>query len=120
MAIDRLSVLPDTLLVRILSFLFMKEAGRTCVLSKRWKYLWVELPRLEFWESFEINHESEKTRNFVSLVNRALDIRKWNYLEELRFSFMYYKCFASDVDSWIEFSVKNEVKRFSLMIFSSL
>ncbi|KAL8489612.1 hypothetical protein ACS0TY_025504 [Phlomoides rotata] len=112
MPINRLSVLPDSLLVRILSFLYMKEAARTSVLSKRWKFLWAELPRLEFWE----NWNSEKKHDFVYWVNRTLDIRKGDYLEEFRVRFMYDECFASDVDAWIEFSVKNEVKKLSLIM----
>lgn len=48
--IDRLGELPDSLLIHILSFLNVKEAGRTSVLSKRWEFLWAQLPRLLFWE----------------------------------------------------------------------
>ncbi|XP_059656673.1 uncharacterized protein LOC132303434 isoform X2 [Cornus florida] len=36
---DHISGLPDVVLVSILSLLTMKEAGRTCLLSKRWSYL---------------------------------------------------------------------------------
>ncbi|KAL8494043.1 hypothetical protein ACS0TY_025008 [Phlomoides rotata] len=115
MPIDLLSVLPDSLLVHILSFLSMEEAGRTSVLSKRWEFLWAELPRLEF-RSLDLNLEIEKALYFVSLVNRTLDIRKRNYLEEFRVTFPYVECFASDVDFWIEFSVKSDVKKLSLML----
>ncbi|KAL8489623.1 hypothetical protein ACS0TY_025509 [Phlomoides rotata] len=117
MPIDRISVLPDSLLVHILSFLGVKKAARTSVLSKRWKFLWAEIPKLEFWDS---SKEAEKTLDFVSWVNRTVDIREGNYLEKFLVQFKYKKCFSSDVDAWVEFSVKNEVKVLSLMLYTSL
>ncbi|KAK6135505.1 hypothetical protein DH2020_030758 [Rehmannia glutinosa] len=78
--IDRLSALPDSLLIRILSNLRMQEAAMTCVLSKRWQFLWTDLPRLEFRES---SHRTEKTREFVAWVHRTLVISSGNHLEKL-------------------------------------
>jgi len=43
---DRLSNLPDGVLLHILSFLDAKYAVQTCVLSTRWKYLWKSIPTL--------------------------------------------------------------------------
>jgi len=37
---DRLSDLPDGVILHILSFLNTKHVVRTCVLSKRWEHLW--------------------------------------------------------------------------------
>ncbi|XP_027156043.1 putative F-box/LRR-repeat protein At3g18150 [Coffea eugenioides] len=43
---DRISALPNKILVHILSFLTMDEAVATGILSKRWEYLWTEIPNL--------------------------------------------------------------------------
>ncbi|KNA17686.1 hypothetical protein SOVF_077650, partial [Spinacia oleracea] len=45
---DRLTSLPDTLLVEILCLLPLKSAAATCVLSRRWRHLWTLLPHLVF------------------------------------------------------------------------
>ncbi|KAI3471576.1 hypothetical protein Pfo_028226 [Paulownia fortunei] len=115
MPIDRLSALPDSLLIRILSFLDMQEAAMTSVLSKRWQFLWTDLPRLEFWES---SSQTEKIRKFVARVHRTLVICSGNHLENFEVDFMYDKCFASDVNVWVEFAVKNKVKDIALLLKS--
>lgn len=60
--VDRLSDLPDSVLLHIMKFLNTKDAVKTCLLSKRWKDLWKSLPdltlhstdfsRLAFFEKF--------------------------------------------------------------------
>ncbi|RYR40379.1 hypothetical protein Ahy_A09g046134 isoform B [Arachis hypogaea] len=45
---DRLGDLPDCLIHHILSFMETKDAIRTCVLSKRWRYIWASVPCLNF------------------------------------------------------------------------
>ncbi|KAM0059785.1 putative F-box domain-containing protein [Helianthus debilis subsp. tardiflorus] len=45
---DRLSSLPDDLIHEILSFIGIKDAIMTSVLSSRWRYIWTTLPYLNF------------------------------------------------------------------------
>ncbi|KAL6593946.1 hypothetical protein ACP70R_048847 [Stipagrostis hirtigluma subsp. patula] len=40
-AADRFAALPDAVLVRVISFLPVRDAARTAVLSRRWRHLWL-------------------------------------------------------------------------------
>ncbi|KAJ3705975.1 hypothetical protein LUZ61_009680 [Rhynchospora tenuis] len=73
--IDRLSSLPDELLVRILSFLPIRMAARTSVLSRRFRHLceavWETSPSLELISN-EFPHRKTSTARFVTMAERTL------------------------------------------------
>ncbi|XP_050123084.1 putative F-box/FBD/LRR-repeat protein At4g13965 isoform X3 [Malus sylvestris] len=58
---DRISQLPDAILVDIISPLRIKEVARTSVLSKRWRYLWTHVTRLNF-DHHDGEHPRTSTR----------------------------------------------------------
>ncbi|KAL3620471.1 hypothetical protein CASFOL_035383 [Castilleja foliolosa] len=119
MSIDRLSALPDGILLHILSFLSfdLKETAVTSVLSKRWQFLWSELPELNFRDhSWDVG----KTRDFVSWVNRTIILRSGSYLKKFEVYFLYDECYALDVNVWVRFAVKNNVKELSLSLHSGI
>ncbi|CAH9078992.1 unnamed protein product [Cuscuta europaea] len=112
---DRISALPDCLLVHIISFLGLKKAAATSILAKRWQFLWAELPSLEFRIYEPGTGKLTKTKtDFVAWVNSIIATRRGNYLEKLKVAFEYEDCFAPDVDNWLEFAIKNKVKEVSL------
>ncbi|GFP95297.1 ATP-dependent DNA helicase pif1 [Phtheirospermum japonicum] len=80
----------------------VKGAAVTSVLSKRWQFIWSELPRPCFWNrSLEI----EKKRDFVSSVGRTLLLRSsGTYLENFEIDFLYEECFASDLNTLVVYS----------------
>ncbi|KAJ1689085.1 hypothetical protein LUZ63_013240 [Rhynchospora breviuscula] len=45
---DLISCLSDSILIHILSFLPSNLSGQTCILSRRWRYLWEYVPELIF------------------------------------------------------------------------
>ncbi|KAL3619062.1 hypothetical protein CASFOL_036632 [Castilleja foliolosa] len=118
--IDRLSALPDSLIIHILSLLDfdVDKVAATCVLSKRWQFIWSELPRLYF-----SNHSCliEDKRDFVSWVGRTLLLRSsGTHLESLGISFFHYdECFATDMNGWVRFAIRSKVEALSLVIQSS-
>ncbi|KAF3332132.1 F-box/FBD/LRR-repeat protein [Carex littledalei] len=68
--IDRLSDLPDALLITIISFLPTPIAARTSVLCRRFRHLWEASPSLELISKDYLFHSSAE--NFVAMANRAL------------------------------------------------
>lgn len=67
---DRLSDLPDGVILHILSFLNTKHVVRTCVLSKRWEHLWKRISTL-------ILHSSRfsSVKQFATFVSKILTLR---------------------------------------------
>ena len=73
--IDRLSDLPDALLVSILSLLATRMAARTSILARRFRYLWEASPSLSLVDL--IGEESPDVTNnqsdsFIDMADRAL------------------------------------------------
>ncbi|CAJ2641158.1 unnamed protein product [Trifolium pratense] len=67
---DRLSHLPDSVIIHILSFLNTKLAVQTCILSKKWKHLWKRLPNLTLHSADFGAYEK-----FARLVSKILSLR---------------------------------------------
>ncbi|KAK2437083.1 F-box/LRR-repeat protein [Trifolium repens] len=80
---DKLSNLPNCILVHILSFLNTKDAVRTCILSKRWKHIWKYIPTLTLhYSNFSTLKSFDKFVSSVlclrdnSLVLHAIDFHR--------------------------------------------
>ncbi|KAL5725683.1 hypothetical protein ACHQM5_008800 [Ranunculus cassubicifolius] len=65
---ERISSLPDNILHHILSFLRTEEAVHTCVLSRRWRYIWMGIHTLHFNEYYYWNNKT----NFLNFVEKFL------------------------------------------------
>jgi len=65
---DRLSDLPDCVLIYILSFLKTENVVQTCILSTSWKHLWKRIPKLLLRSSTLFPLKDEKFLTFVSKI----------------------------------------------------
>ncbi|CAL1353350.1 unnamed protein product [Linum trigynum] len=82
--IDRLSDLPDGVLHHILSFLDTKCAVRTSLVSKRWRFLWRDVPALNFSRSVcKRTAFAEYIRNLLSLRSNDAPVAS------ITFNFVY-------------------------------
>ncbi|XP_071712343.1 FBD-associated F-box protein At5g60610-like [Rutidosis leptorrhynchoides] len=62
---------PVELIQRIQSLLAVKEAARTCVLSKTWSQAWSTIPRLRFHLTLAFPNE-EKERDYIKFMDRTM------------------------------------------------
>lgn len=111
---DRISNLPDELLVRILCELNMKEAIRTTAFSSRWKHLWNYYSGCINFETLNVVARILKANWFVrdddrffycKFVNRILKSLKSPTINEFKFVFGLNKNYATDIDRWIHFAL---------------
>ncbi|XP_016469955.2 F-box/LRR-repeat protein At3g03360-like [Nicotiana tabacum] len=118
---DRLSDLPDEILIHILSMLpesDNKLIVRSSVLSKRWRFLWKAVPISLDFGRFVV----KGNRDFVGSVNRELHY--WRSFEKIRtFRVVLYNyeemSKVKDVDLWVYFAIKvANVEDFTLEIES--
>ncbi|KAL1199907.1 F-box/FBD/LRR-repeat protein [Cardamine amara subsp. amara] len=108
---DRISELPEALILGILSFLPTKDVIATSVLSKQWGSLWKMVPKLEF---------ESNDQKFAENVTRSLLSHKAPVLERLQLK-LSDKCEAIDVEleRWAGIAISRNVREFVLKIFLS-
>ncbi|XP_058782028.1 F-box/LRR-repeat protein At3g26922-like [Vicia villosa] len=79
---DRLSDLPNCLLLHILSFLNAKRVVQTCILSKRWNNLWKSLPVLRLsssnFRTVRGASRVEAVQNFNKFMSNILSLRDYS------------------------------------------
>lgn len=106
---DRLSELPESILLHILSFLNMKNVVKTAILSKRWRHLWTIVPSLDFGSD-----DFYPYQNFVDFVNRTLLCRGACKIRRLRIGLFLNCSSRKDYDGWILYAAKNNVEELFL------
>ncbi|GJV99315.1 F-box protein-like protein [Tanacetum coccineum] len=112
---DRISLLPDCLLIVILSLLdSTNEAIKTSTLSKRWQYLWTYVPNLIF--SDFIHDDDHLTFDFYSFVDKTLTQCRLSNLNIFRIRTRFDMQFESQVNSWIRYAVNRNVQDFHLAL----
>jgi len=102
---DRISDLSKELLLQILSLLPTKTVIATSALSKRWRFLWKLVPKLEF---------DSQDRRTAENVGRSLLLHKAPVLESLHVTGL---CDDIDVGLWAGIAFARNVREFVLQVW---
>ncbi|GKB69379.1 F-box/LRR-repeat protein 25-like protein [Tanacetum coccineum] len=108
---DRISSLPDCLLIEIISRLgFTKEAIKTSTLSKRWQHLWTQVPNLIFHRKY-----THSTTTFISIVDKTLtQCSRQSTLTRFVLKDGYDIHFESQLNSCIRYAIHRNVQEIDL------
>ncbi|ONI34736.1 hypothetical protein PRUPE_1G495700 [Prunus persica] len=113
---DQISQLPDAILISILSLLGIREAARTCVLSKRWVFLWKQITTLNF-DDIDALSKPQKKRKRVKTTSsynwvKVLQLHQGPSLDEFQIhsSSPNSSPSSSEIDNWIEFAMWRRVQ----------
>ncbi|KAF8024306.1 hypothetical protein BT93_F1481 [Corymbia citriodora subsp. variegata] len=118
--LDKISQLPRDVTDQILSRLPIKEAVRTSILSRKWRYKWSSIPQLVFDDQctsaggvsslLPFRHE-----NFVKIIGKVLLLRTGPVQ---KFKLSHKEFFASsDIDHWILHLSRVSIKEIVLDIW---
>ncbi|WMV27129.1 hypothetical protein MTR67_020514 [Solanum verrucosum] len=118
---DRISKLPDALIIQILSLLPTKDAFTTSILSKRWQYLWSSVDNL-----FIQCEDKSQRGNFISFVDYALDNSTCSKIKKFHLDFTHLSKYESQLEfvddellfpisRWLSTAVKKNVENVVLL-----
>ncbi|KAJ4809015.1 F-box/RNI-like superfamily protein [Rhynchospora pubera] len=111
---DRISLLPDHVLHHILSFLPLKLAGRTSILSRRWRHVWASLQGLSFYTDEFAMFGLDR---FITYVNAALPYcPKQDFQFFKTFLFTTSPTHLATTTRWITHAVNNHVRVLHIII----
>ncbi|XP_009594958.1 F-box/FBD/LRR-repeat protein At1g13570-like isoform X1 [Nicotiana tomentosiformis] len=112
--VDTISNLPCNVVDEILGCLPLKDAVKTSILSKDWRYKWVTRQELDFGYNFfgSFAHDQEAK----TIIYQVLLIHKGPILKFKLGGFNLKSC--PDIDHWILFLSKKNIQEFTLHIWS--
>ncbi|XP_016484325.1 F-box/FBD/LRR-repeat protein At1g13570 [Nicotiana tabacum] len=112
--VDTISNLPCNVLDEILGCLPLKDAVKTSILSKHWRYKWATRQELDFGYDFFgsfAHYQEAKT-----IIYQVLLLHKGPILKFKLGGFNLKSC--PDIDHWILFLSKKNIQEFTLHIWS--
>ncbi|KAJ0531252.1 putative leucine-rich repeat domain superfamily, F-box-like domain superfamily [Helianthus annuus] len=76
LSLNIINTLPQTTIENILCFLPIREAARTSILSREWRYKWTTIPKLEFGSStLSKGKNKEKLPSDIASARKNMDER---------------------------------------------
>ncbi|KAL5706608.1 hypothetical protein ACHQM5_024753 [Ranunculus cassubicifolius] len=110
---DILSYLPDPIRSHIVSFLPMKDAIRTKILSRRWKPICSSLSRLKFhYDDFDNLREFRNYVDRTLILHDGSDITKFNSLFKVDDDIIT----TDHVSAWVTFAIQHKVRHLKLRL----
>lgn len=121
---DRISELPDALLIQILSLLSTKQSVVTGTLSKRWRPLWASVPILDFDDdtagpSDRPERDETKAREpsgFSEFVYSVLLLHEARPITRFRLRCAHPSCSQRDVATWLCQAARRGVEHLDLSL----
>ncbi|KAL5730825.1 hypothetical protein ACHQM5_003616 [Ranunculus cassubicifolius] len=110
---DRISQLPDDILHQILSFFPTNFAISTCLLSTRWKNVWMGVSTLHFDDMQYFSNVSKNQIKFFNFVYKAFLIRDSNVVNKLILS-CEIPLQSSWLDKWISCLLRRKIEDISI------
>ncbi|XXG44262.1 hypothetical protein AAC387_Pa01g4115 [Persea americana] len=112
-SVDSISDLPEDVMDLILVGLPIRDAIRTSILSKKWRFKWVSIPDIVFDKDCLMKDKSKPAH--ADVVDQVLS----HHVGPIcKFSCKSYVPSGSHFDRWIEFLSKNGIKKLSLKVKS--
>lgn len=109
---DRLSSLPQEVLVYILSLMPTLFAVRTSILSKKWKYNWMLVNKLDL----DTIHSVRNKARLIEFVDRVLTLCKTPKVEVIRLNISKWTVPAPTVSKWITHAIKLNVSELDIQV----
>ncbi|KAI3955545.1 hypothetical protein MKW98_028490 [Papaver atlanticum] len=116
---DRISNLPEALIHHILSFLDMRCVVQTCVLSKRWRYVWPSVSNLVFRGDAFGERGVKQLKKFRKFVDKVLMLRGLNDIH--KFHLHWGNCRTDKIinehlNAWVLVALRCNVQDLSIQI----
>ncbi|CAF2121429.1 hypothetical protein BRARA_C01257 [Brassica rapa] len=109
---DKISQLPDELLLKILAMLpTMKDVVDTMLLSKRWQFLWMMVPRIKYNDTYK----NPKYGSFSLFVDRSFFRHEAPVIEALHFK-VGSICGSEDIQAWMRCADKRCVRDLTIQV----
>ncbi|OIT33881.1 f-boxfbd/lrr-repeat protein [Nicotiana attenuata] len=106
--LNRISELPDSLLVRIISLLpTTNDAFRTCLVYKRWQYLWTSIDNLTL-----VCRSRSKEENFASFMDYLFAKRTSSKIRKFHLEIWDMPSYNLQIKQWLSYVIKTRSKMF--------